>query len=67
MSLVFSAEEAFLFGGNINPIPIVEWDGKPIGSGKVGDHTHKLKSLFEEDLRHGHGDMTQLIPLNGLE
>jgi branched-chain amino acid aminotransferase len=39
-------EEAFITASNKEIMPVVQIDGRPIGSGKVGAHTRRLMDLF---------------------
>ncbi len=48
-----AAREMLLIGSSIKVAPIVEWDRKPIGSGKPGPVTRALRELLEEDMRAG--------------
>ena len=48
MEDVYAADEVFLTGTAAEIIPVVEIDGRKIGSGKPGDGTLKLKKAFEE-------------------
>jgi branched-subunit amino acid aminotransferase/4-amino-4-deoxychorismate lyase len=40
-----------LIGSSIKVAPVVQWDGKPIGTGKPGPITKKLLELWDEDTR----------------
>ena len=48
-----AAREMLLLGSSVKVAPIVEWDGKPIGSGKPGPTAKALLDLMEEDMRSG--------------
>ncbi|RLN22138.1 branched-chain amino acid aminotransferase -like [Panicum miliaceum] len=47
-----SVEMAFV-GSGLPVLPIVEWDGQPIGDGKVGDLMLALSDLLWEDMKSG--------------
>ncbi|ONM28146.1 D-amino-acid transaminase chloroplastic [Zea mays] len=47
-----SAEMAFV-GSGLPVLPVVEWDGKPIGDGKVGKLMPALSDLLWEDMKSG--------------
>ncbi|CAD6233719.1 unnamed protein product [Miscanthus lutarioriparius] len=47
-----SVEMAFV-GSGLPVLPVVEWDGKPIGDGKVGPLMQALSDLLWEDMRSG--------------
>jgi 4-amino-4-deoxychorismate lyase len=46
-----AAREMLLVGSSIKVAPIVEWDGKPIGTGKPGPMARALRDLLERDMR----------------
>jgi branched-chain amino acid aminotransferase len=48
---IFTAEECFLTGTAAEVIPVVELDGRPIGSGKPGPVTRLLLERFHELVR----------------
>jgi len=48
---VYIADEAFLTGTAVEITPIREVDDRPIGDGKVGAITLKLKKIFEDQVR----------------
>jgi 4-amino-4-deoxychorismate lyase len=48
-----AAREMVLLGSSIKVAPIVEWDGRPIGTGKPGPAAKALLQLLEEDMRTG--------------
>jgi len=45
---VYNADECFLTGTAAEIVPIVKVDGRPIGTGKPGEFTFKLKKKFTE-------------------
>ena len=45
---LFAADECFLTGTAAEVIPVVDVDGRIIGSGKPGNITKKLISAFKE-------------------
>ena len=48
---VFAADEAFQSAATFGVMPVVEIDGRPIGDGKPGPLTRRLRALFFERLR----------------
>lgn len=60
------ATEVVLFGGNISAIPVVRWDGKNIGDGKVGQLAKKLRAAQLRDREDAWGDSGQLEFVEGL-
>ena len=48
-----AAREMVLLGSSVKVAPIVEWDGRPIGTGKPGPAAAALLELIEEDMRSG--------------
>ena len=54
------AAEMMLIGSSIKVAPVVQWDGKPIGTGKPGPISQKLLDLWEEDV---HSATDQLVPV----
>ena len=54
-----AAREMLLLGSSVKVAPIVEWDGQPIGDGKLGPVARALLRLLEEDMRTG----DRLIPV----
>jgi len=46
-----AAREMLLLGSSIKVAPIVEWDGRPIGTGAPGPVAHALLDLLENDMR----------------
>jgi len=46
-----ASREMLLIGSSVKVAPIVEWDGKPIGSGKPGPAAGTLRALLERDMR----------------
>lgn len=51
--VVIGAEEAMLVGSACDIKPIVQWDGKVIGDGRVGAATKLLAELLAQDMLHG--------------
>jgi len=47
---VYSAEEAFVTGTFGGIIPVVETDGRKIGTGKRGAMTQRLQRLYKDCL-----------------
>jgi branched-chain amino acid aminotransferase len=45
---VFTADEFFLTGTAAEIIPVVKCDGRPIGTGKPGPVTKRLREMFQE-------------------
>src|SRR4051794_28679661 len=52
---VYTAEECFLTGTAAEVIPVVECDGRSIGSGKPGPITMDLRKRFHSLVREGRG------------
>ncbi len=48
---IYTADECFLTGTAAEVIPVVELDGRPIGSGKPGPITHDLRERFHALVR----------------
>jgi 4-amino-4-deoxychorismate lyase len=48
-----AAREMLLLGSSIKVAPIVEWDGRPIGTGAPGPVARALLDLLENDMRTG--------------
>ena len=46
-----AAREMLLVGSSVKVASIVEWDGKPIGSGRPGPMARALRELLERDMR----------------
>jgi hypothetical protein len=42
-----------LLGSSVKVAPIVEWDGRPIGTGTPGPAAAALLTLVEEDMQTG--------------
>ena len=45
---IFTADEFFLTGTAAEIIPVVKCDGRPIGTGKPGPVTRRLREMFQE-------------------
>lgn len=50
---VYTADECFLTGTAAEVIPVVECDGRPIGTGKPGPVTRDLLGRFHRLVREG--------------
>jgi branched-chain amino acid aminotransferase len=50
---VYTADECFLTGTAAEVIPVVECDGRPIGTGKPGPITRDLLNRFHKLVREG--------------
>jgi branched-chain amino acid aminotransferase len=48
---VYTADECFLTGTGAEIIPVIEVDSRPIGNGKPGPVTIKLRELFHRLVR----------------
>jgi 4-amino-4-deoxychorismate lyase len=46
-----AAREMLLIGSSVKVAPIVEWDGKPIGTGTPGPAAARLRELLQNDMR----------------
>ena len=44
------AVEVFLTGGDTHVMPVVTWDGAPVGDGEVGVVTAQLTQILERDV-----------------
>ena len=47
------ASEMLLIGSSVRVAPIVEWDGRPIGTGRPGPIAKALLDVVDEDMRTG--------------
>ncbi|GBG63559.1 hypothetical protein CBR_g38626 [Chara braunii] len=47
------AKEMFIVGSTSLVLPIVEWDGQPVGDGRPGPVAAALYEMLEDDMRHG--------------
>ena len=47
----YKSSEMLLFGTGPNVLPIVKYDGKPIGTGKPGSVFRRLAELFQKDVK----------------
>jgi len=47
----YKSSEMLLFGTGPNVLPIVKYDGKPIGTGKPGPVFRRLRELFQKDVK----------------
>jgi len=50
-SELYAAEEAFFCGTGVQVVPIVEIDRRPIGAGKMGPLTERLRALYFDVVR----------------
>ncbi|XP_043688033.1 D-amino-acid transaminase, chloroplastic-like [Telopea speciosissima] len=57
-----SAAEMMFVGSGLPILPIIMWDGKPIGDGKVGELTLALSDLLWEDMVAGPETQRLCIP-----
>ncbi|HEY2154785.1 MAG TPA: aminotransferase class IV, partial [Isosphaeraceae bacterium] len=48
---IYTADECFLTGTAAEVIPVVELDGRPIGTGRPGPITHDLRERFHALVR----------------
>jgi branched-chain amino acid aminotransferase len=48
----YDAAEMMMFGTSFDVLPVVNYDGHPIGEGKPGYFSGKLRELFREDIRN---------------
>jgi branched-chain amino acid aminotransferase len=56
----YSAREVMLLGTSINVLPVVRFDGKPVGNGKPGPITSELCRLLGKDMIENHELLTDL-------
>ncbi len=54
----YNASEMMTFGTTFDVLPIVEYDGRPIGDGKPGPWFRRFRALILEDIRSGEGVRT---------
>eukprot|EP00746_Dinoflagellata_sp_MGD_P002991 gnl/MRDRNA2_/MRDRNA2_105836_c0_seq1.p1 gnl/MRDRNA2_/MRDRNA2_105836_c0~~gnl/MRDRNA2_/MRDRNA2_105836_c0_seq1.p1 ORF type:complete len:352 (-),score=79.55 gnl/MRDRNA2_/MRDRNA2_105836_c0_seq1:68-1123(-) len=54
------AVEVFMTGGDTHIMPVIEWDGKKVGTGEVGPIAKELMTLLEEESKSGSVDMIEL-------
>ncbi|CAM6128940.1 unnamed protein product [Calypogeia fissa] len=57
-----AADEMMLVVSSYLVIPVVEWDGQPIGKGTVGPVTKALLSLLEKDVFEGPPEVREPVP-----
>jgi branched-chain amino acid aminotransferase len=53
-SELLAADEVFLTGTGAQITPVIEIDGRPIGSGEVGPVTKRIRTIYERAVRGGH-------------
>uniref|UniRef100_A0A1D1XL59 aminodeoxychorismate lyase n=1 Tax=Anthurium amnicola TaxID=1678845 RepID=A0A1D1XL59_9ARAE len=56
------SEEMMFVGSTLPLLPIVAWDGQPIGDGRVGELTMALSDLLWEDMVSGSGEQRIPVP-----
>eukprot|EP00746_Dinoflagellata_sp_MGD_P085614 gnl/MRDRNA2_/MRDRNA2_33880_c0_seq1.p1 gnl/MRDRNA2_/MRDRNA2_33880_c0~~gnl/MRDRNA2_/MRDRNA2_33880_c0_seq1.p1 ORF type:complete len:378 (+),score=57.95 gnl/MRDRNA2_/MRDRNA2_33880_c0_seq1:104-1237(+) len=54
------AVELIMTGGDTHIMPVIEWDGKKVGSGEVGTIAKELIKLLKEEAKSGDEDVIQL-------
>lgn len=54
--------EMMYVGSGLPILPIVEWDEKPVGDGKVGELTLALSDLLWDDMKNGPGLQRVKVP-----
>lgn len=54
------AAEIMMFGTTFDIMPVVRYDGHPIGTGRPGPVAARLLALVEQDARHGEGVRTPI-------
>jgi branched-subunit amino acid aminotransferase/4-amino-4-deoxychorismate lyase len=59
---ILAASEFILTGTTINVTAGVEFDGRPIGTGKPGPVYRALESLLDEDMRANNALLTRVFP-----
>lgn len=57
----YRAREIFIMGTTINLVPVREYDGKPIGTGRPGPVFSKLSGLLEKDMRES-AELLEEVP-----
>ena len=50
---LISAKEVMMIGTTLDVLPVTEYEGKPIGNGKVGTVAKSLLKLLREDMKTG--------------
>ena len=58
-----SGAELIMSGGDTHVFPVVEWDGAPIGDGKVGPVAKRLHEIIESETASGTGPPDDFIEL----
>ncbi len=53
--------ELIMSGGDTHVFPVVEWDGAPIGNGRVGPVAKRLHALIEAETEAGEGSPEDFI------
>lgn len=61
---LYVADECFLTGTACEIMPVVEVDGRPVGSGRPGPVTARLTAAFR-DLTHSHTGVPDLVGTSG--
>jgi 4-amino-4-deoxychorismate lyase len=56
-----AAREMLLIGSSVKVAPIVEWDGKPIGDGKLGPVAKALRELLDADMRSARERLIEVV------
>ncbi len=56
----YRAREVMLMGTSINIIPVVRFDGKPIGTGRPGPVSTELRALLKKDMAENMEMLTEL-------
>ena len=58
--MAYQAREIFLTGTSLNILPVVSYDGKPIGAGFPGPVYSKLASLLQKDMTENLSLLTEI-------
>jgi branched-chain amino acid aminotransferase len=53
-SELYTADECFLTGTAAHVTPVAEIDQRKIGSGEIGEITHKLQEIYAKVIRGNH-------------
>ena len=56
----YRAAEMMFLGTSLKVVPIVMYDGQPIGEGRPGPVTRALGKRLEEDMRHNEDLLTPI-------
>ncbi|NOU35358.1 MAG: peptidase [Kiritimatiellaceae bacterium] len=55
------AKEIFIFGTTTDVTPVIEWEGRPVGDGKVGPIAEQLLALLKNDMTPESETLTEVF------